>query len=142
MRIPFFNRVTARKLTVTTTGPEAPRIAAALQAIITQLPDLQLLYLADNKTADVLAFYTKASALIPGPLAHASAALFCRPPQAVVRAGGPATALREAVYVFDQQLHFSSACQQTEWHWGLVVPLPDVSLAMVRAVMREYNQDF
>lgn len=142
MRIPFFNRVTARKLTVKTTGPEAPRIAEALQAILTQLPDLQLLYLADNKTAEVLAFYTKASTLMPGPLAQESAALHRHQFLAPGQAAGSDTILREAVYVFDQQLHFSSACRQAQWHWGLVVPLPDISLALVRVVMRDQNQLF
>ncbi len=142
MRIPFFNRVTARKLTVKTTGPEASRIATALYTILAQLPDLQLLYLADNHTADVLAYYTKSSALIPAALAHESSALYCRPPRAVGPAASAAPPLREAVYVLGQQLHFTSACQRAAWHWGVVVSRPDVSLALVRAVLRDQNQLF
>ena len=137
MRMPFLNRVPVRKLTVRTSGPGVAQITDAFTEILAQLPDLQLLYLADTRTAQVLSFYTTTTALSPDPLAQEYARLYQRPPQTAGRVSKePASRLLEVVYVFEQQLHFTSSCHQANWHWGIVVEISDVSLAVVRSVMR------
>jgi hypothetical protein len=139
MRIPFLNRVPARKLTIRTTGPEAAKLTSALQAILNQLPDLQLLYLADNRTAQVLGFYTTAASLNPDLLAQVHARLYQHPPLAVGADPDPAAPLREASYLLEHQLHLTCLCQHANWHWGIVVKLPDISLALVRSIMRDQS---
>jgi|GEM_PF-4464908 len=139
MRIPFFNRVPTRKLTIRTTGSEAVKLTSALKAVLAQLPDVQMLYLADNRTAQVLGFYTTSASLNPDHLAQEHAQLYQRPPQAVGAASEPTLGLREATFLFEHQLHLTSACQQANWHWGIVVRVPDVSLALVRSVLRDQS---
>ncbi|HLK96893.1 MAG TPA: hypothetical protein VK364_03910 [Hymenobacter sp.] len=139
MRIPFLNRVPTRKLTIRTTGSEAVKLTSALKAVLAQLPDVQLLYLADNRTAQVLGFYTTSASLNPDQLAQEHAQLYQRPPQAVGATAKPTSELREATYLFEHQLHLTSVCQHADWHWGIVAKLPDVSLALVRSVLRDQS---
>jgi len=67
MNFPFFNRLQVKKV-VAASGEAGVRAEAMLTALLRELPELLLAYVADNQTGALLASYTASAAYNPNQL--------------------------------------------------------------------------
>jgi hypothetical protein len=135
MNFPFFNRLQVKKV-VATSGEAGLRAEAMLTALLQELPDLLLAYVADSQTGSIMASYTASSAYNPNQL-NLRTTKQLRTMSDTLAAytwmGGP---LLDVSMLLEDQLHHLRPVADGQWHCFVAVRLADANLGILKDVVR------
>ncbi|MVN76092.1 hypothetical protein GO988_07125 [Hymenobacter sp. HMF4947] len=142
MKIPFLRHLPLLggppiRQVVAGTGSQAPGAAAALQHLLTELPDLLMAAVLEVATGQLLATYAAERDYQPSLLATPVVAVV-RQLQANQAAQGPAAEeLEEVVLTLSSQLHLLRLRPGGQQFLYLAVDIRDTNLAIARELMRQ-----
>jgi hypothetical protein len=135
MNFPFFNRLQVKKV-VAASGEAGHRAEAMLTALLLELPELLLAYIADSQTGTILASYTANSAYNPNHL-NLRTTKQLRTMSDTLAAntwlGGP---LLDVSMLLEDQLHHLRPVADGQWHCFVAVRLADANLGILKDVVR------
>jgi len=135
MNFPFFNRLQVKKV-VATSGEAGQRAEAMLVALLRELPDLVLAYVADNQSGAILASYTASAAYNPNQLNLRTTKQLRTMNEALATGAWPGGALTDVSVILEDQLHHLRPVAGGQWHCFVAVRLADANLGIVKDVMR------
>jgi len=135
MNFPFFNRLQVKKV-VATSGEAGQRAEAMLAALLRELPDLLLAYVADSQTGAILASYTASAAYNPNQLNLRTTKQLRTMNEALATGAWPGGALTDVSVILDDQLHHLRPVAGGQWHCFVAVRLADANLGIVKEVTR------
>lgn len=141
MNFPFFNRLQLNKLVVPTAGEPGRRAEAMLAALLRELPELLLGYVADNQSGVILASYTASPVYNPNQLSLRNAKLLRTIQDAVASGawvGGPLT---DTSVILEDHLHYLRPLTTDSWHCFVAMRLADANLGIVKEVVRRATTD-
>jgi hypothetical protein len=135
MNFPFFNRLQVKKI-VAPSGEAGQRADAMLAALLRELPELLLAYVADSQTGSILASYTANAAYNPNQLNLRTTKQLRTMSEALATGAWPGGPLTEVATFLDEQLHYLRPVAGGQWHCFVAVRLADANLGIVREVTR------
>jgi len=135
MNFPFFNRLQVKKI-VTTSGEAGLRAETMLAALLQELPDLLLAYVADSQSGSLLASYTASAAYNPNQLNLRTTKQLRTMNEALASGAWPGGALTDVSVILDDQLHHVRPVAGGQWHCFVAVRLADANLGIVKEVTR------
>ena len=135
MNFPFFNRLQVKKI-VAASGEAGLRAEAMLAALLREMPDLLLAYVADNQTGTILASYTASAAYNPNQLNMRTTKQLRTMNEALTTGAWPGGPLTDVSVFLDDQLHHLRPVASGQWHCFVAVRLADANLGIVKEVMR------
>lgn len=135
MNFPFFNRLQVKKI-VATSGEAGQRAETILTALLRELPDLLLTYVADSQTGSILASYTTNTAYNPNQLNLRTTKQLRTMNEALATGAWPGGALTDVAVFLDDQLHYLRPVAGGQWHCFVAVRLADANLGIVKEVTR------
>ena len=135
MNFPFFNRLQVKKV-VAASGEAGVRAEAMLTALLRELPELLLAYVADNQTGALLASYTASAAYNPNQLNVRTTKQLRTMNEALATGAWPGGLLTDVSVFLDDQLHHLRPVASGQWHCFVAVRLADANLGIVKEVTR------
>lgn len=135
MNFPFFNRLQVKKV-VATSGEAGQRAEAILTALLRELPELLLAYVADSQTGNILASYTASSAYNPNQLNLRTTKQLRTMNEALSTGAWPGGPLTDVSVLLEDQLHHLRPVAGGQWHCFVAVRLADANLGIVKEVTR------
>lgn len=135
MNFPFFNRLQVKKV-VATSGEAGQRAETMLAALLRELPDLVLAYVADNQSGAILASYTASAAYNPNQLNLRTTKQLRTMNEALATGAWPGGALTDVSVILEDQLHHLRPVAGGKWHCFVAVRLADANLGIVKDVLR------
>ncbi len=135
MNFPFFNRLQVKKV-VAASGEAGVRAEAMLTALLRELPELLLAYVADNQTGALLASYTASAAYNPNQLNVRTTKQLRTMNEALATGAWPGGPLTDVSVFLDDQLHHLRPVASGQWHCFVAVRLADANLGIVKEVTR------
>jgi len=136
MNFPFFNRLQVKKVVVAASGEAGLRAETILTALLQELPDLLLAYVADSQTGSILASYTASAAYNPNQLNLRTTKQLRTMSEALATGAWPGGALTDVSVILDDQLHHLRPVGAGQWHCFVAVRLADANLGIVKEVTR------
>ena len=135
MNFPFFNRLQVKKI-VAASGEAGQRAEAMLAALLRELPELLLAYVADSQSGSLLASYTASAAYNPNQLNLRTTKQLRTMNEALATGAWPGGALTDVSVILDDQLHHLRPVAGGRWHCFVAVRLADANLGIVKEVAR------
>ncbi len=135
MNFPFFNRLQVKKV-VAVASEAGQRAEAMLLALLRELPDLLLAYVADSQTGAILASYTASAAYNPNQLNLRTTRQLRTINEALATGAWPGGPLTEVAVFLEDQLHYLRPVADGRWHCFVAVRLADANLGILKEVTR------
>lgn len=136
MNLPFFNRLQVKKVIVPTAGEPGQQAEKMLHGIWGEIPDLLMSFVVDNKSGNVLAYYTVNTNYNPNQLNLRNTKLLRTMHDALATKAWPGGPLTDVSVFLEDQLHYLRPLRDGQWHCFVAVRLADANMGMVKEVVR------
>jgi hypothetical protein len=139
MKLPFFNRLQLKKITVGTTDDTGAQAQRIVEGLLQDLPDLLMTCVVDSHSGSVLASYTTSNSYNPNQISLRNAKLLRTMDDALTTrawVGGPLT---DVSVMLDEELHHLRPINGGKWYCFLAVRIADANLGIAKEIMRRHT---
>ncbi|SNS06542.1 MULTISPECIES: roadblock/LC7 domain-containing protein [Hymenobacter] len=139
MKIPFFNRVRTRQITVGTSHEAGLQARTVLERLLDEMPELLLACVVEVQSGRVLASYSREPYLNPNQISLRYAKLLQLTSKTVAAKQIPGGPLTESTVLLEDQFHTLRPMHQGQWYCFVAVRFADANLGMAWDILRRHT---